>query len=249
MLAAGLGSRLGELTAAVPKPLLPVAGRPLVMHTLDGLATAGIERSLIVTGYREELVRDALRVGSNGSGPEFVSNAKYWLRASSSLAAARESCGSEPFLLLMSDHAVDASLIEALRRQGMENAGEGCSVAADYGPRPAHYVDEATKLQVAPDGRVTGIGKTITGWQALDAGAFYCTPEVWTALDVVGADADLSDVFGWLANRSMLRAADVTGSFWHDIDTNADLAEAEAAMRATAALVARSTEEEGLALA
>ena len=61
VLAAGLGSRLGDITVSVPKPLVSVAGRPLVMHTLDALAVAGIDRPLIVTGYREELVQDALR--------------------------------------------------------------------------------------------------------------------------------------------------------------------------------------------
>jgi choline kinase len=234
VLAAGLGSRLGELTVSVPKPLLPVAGRPLVTHTLDALYAAGVEECLVVTGYREELVRDALRRTPGGLAPRFVSNGEYWRRASSSLAAARESCGSQPFLLLMSDHAVDASLIQRLLEQGAGHASAGCGVAADYGPRPAHYVDEATKLQVAPDGRVTGIGKTVTGWQALDAGAFYCTPEVWAALDAVGHDADISDVFGWLAIRGRLRAADITGSFWYDIDTGEDLAAAEALVRAAA---------------
>ncbi len=228
VLAAGLGSRLGDITVAVPKPLVSVAGRPLVMHTLDALAAAGIHRPLVVTGYGEELVQGVLRRAPDCPAVEFVSNPQYWRKASSSLAAARDACGSEPFLLLMSDHALDSSLIEGLHEQGEMRAVDGCSVAADYAARPPRYVDEATKLQIAPDRRITGIGKKITGWQALDAGAFYCTSDVWTAVEAVGADADLSDVFGWLANRGKLHAADITGSFWYDIDTDEDLAHAEA---------------------
>ncbi len=43
VLAAGKGSRLGPLTATVPKPMLPVAGRPLIGHLLDLLARSGVQ--------------------------------------------------------------------------------------------------------------------------------------------------------------------------------------------------------------
>ena len=43
VLAAGLGTRLRPLTLARPKPLLPVAGRPLLSYTLDQLAEIGCE--------------------------------------------------------------------------------------------------------------------------------------------------------------------------------------------------------------
>ena len=222
------------MTDGVPKPLIRLAGRPLIVHTLEALDAVGVERAVVVTGYREGDVRQELAAGPLAGFVSFVSNEVYMRQASSSLAAARSECGGEPFLLLMSDHAVDASLIQALREQGASNADGGCSVAADYGDRPDHYIDEATKLQVTPDGRVTGIGKKITGWQALDAGAFYCTPDVWEGLDAVGDDAQLSDVFGWLAARSRLFAADVTGGFWYDVDTDEDLRSAESLILAGA---------------
>ena len=44
----------------------------------------------------------------------------------------------------------------------------------------------------------------------------------------VGDDSDLSAVFGWLAQRGRLRTADITGCFWHDVDTVDDLRDAEA---------------------
>jgi NDP-sugar pyrophosphorylase family protein len=51
VLAAGRGSRMGALTATMPKPLLAVAGHPLIAHVLRGLAAAGVRRAVIVTGY------------------------------------------------------------------------------------------------------------------------------------------------------------------------------------------------------
>ena len=50
-MAGGLGSRLGDLTQATPKPLLPVAGRPFLAYLLDWLARAGLEEIIVSTGY------------------------------------------------------------------------------------------------------------------------------------------------------------------------------------------------------
>jgi dTDP-glucose pyrophosphorylase len=64
VLAAGRGSRLGALTAALPKPLLAVAGRPIVAHVLTGLVRAGVRRAIVITGYRAAQIEEALGDGS-----------------------------------------------------------------------------------------------------------------------------------------------------------------------------------------
>lgn len=51
VLAAGKGSRMKELTAELPKPMLAVAGKPLLEHVLDRLRGAGIQSVFVVTGY------------------------------------------------------------------------------------------------------------------------------------------------------------------------------------------------------
>ena len=63
VLAAGRGARLGALTATTPKPLLAVAGRPIVVRVLSGLARAGVRRAVVVTGYRAEQVERVLGDG------------------------------------------------------------------------------------------------------------------------------------------------------------------------------------------
>lgn len=66
VLAAGKGTRM---KSDKPKVLAEALGRPLVAYVMDALATAGIERTLVVVGYRAELVRAAL---AGRAGVEFV---------------------------------------------------------------------------------------------------------------------------------------------------------------------------------
>ncbi|MBI4366270.1 MAG: nucleotidyltransferase family protein [Deltaproteobacteria bacterium] len=61
ILAAGVGSRLGALTAARPKCLLPVRGRPLLAHWLDRLHAQGCGEALINTHYLADQVEEFLR--------------------------------------------------------------------------------------------------------------------------------------------------------------------------------------------
>lgn len=57
ILAAGKGTRM---ESDLPKVLVPACGRPLIEYVLDAVEEAGIERTIVVVGYRGELVREAL---------------------------------------------------------------------------------------------------------------------------------------------------------------------------------------------
>jgi dTDP-glucose pyrophosphorylase len=56
VMAGGLGTRLGSLTKAVPKPLLPVAGRPILEHILTSLEAAGVRRIWITVNHLSEQI-------------------------------------------------------------------------------------------------------------------------------------------------------------------------------------------------
>lgn len=65
MLAAGKGERLWPLTETRPKPLLPIANKPILERTLDGLVGAGINHVILVVNFMEKAVRDRLGNGSS----------------------------------------------------------------------------------------------------------------------------------------------------------------------------------------
>jgi len=64
ILAAGRGTRMRELTASLPKPMIEVRGKPVLQHIVEGLRDSGIRECLIVVGYRADAVRDFFGDGS-----------------------------------------------------------------------------------------------------------------------------------------------------------------------------------------
>ncbi len=59
--AAGFGTRMGELTARTPKPMLPLAGKPMIDHAIDHIRTAGIDRIVANTHYLAERMTPHLK--------------------------------------------------------------------------------------------------------------------------------------------------------------------------------------------
>src|SRR6266404_2745179 len=64
MLAAGRGTRMRELTAELPKPMIEVHGKPVLQHIIEGLRDARIDQLLLIIGYRADAVRDFFGDGS-----------------------------------------------------------------------------------------------------------------------------------------------------------------------------------------
>src|SRR5688572_28096982 len=64
ILAAGKGTRMGELTNERPKPMLLVQGKPILEHIIEGLRDAGIGEVFIVIGHRAEIIQEHFGNGS-----------------------------------------------------------------------------------------------------------------------------------------------------------------------------------------
>jgi dTDP-glucose pyrophosphorylase len=58
VLAAGRGTRMRELTNALPKPMIEVRGKPVLQHIVEGLRDASVRKVLIIVGYHAETVRN-----------------------------------------------------------------------------------------------------------------------------------------------------------------------------------------------
>jgi NDP-sugar pyrophosphorylase family protein len=228
ILAAGDGGRLYPLTAATPKPLLELRGRPIINHVLDALHAAGVDDVTIVVGHEAAQLRAAVdSVHPAGMTIRFVENDGYMLGNARSLWAARDAIDpTAPFVLCMADHLVDSDLVRTLT----DGADGRCRLAVDTASAHDARADEATRALVA-GGRVLDLGKEITHWNALDTGVFWCTPRIFDVLTADMRDGEAGAVFAALARAGELDAVDVTGCNWIDIDTREDLLRAASFVR------------------
>lgn len=65
ILAAGKGTRMGDLTEALPKPMMEVQGTPILVSIVNGLVANGIEEVLIIVGFRKDVIIDHFGDGSD----------------------------------------------------------------------------------------------------------------------------------------------------------------------------------------
>jgi NDP-sugar pyrophosphorylase family protein len=121
ILAAGLGTRLRPLTEQIPKPLLPVANRPLLEYTLALLAGAGVREAVVNAHHLPDQLEEGLRALDSSGIAVHVSRERRILGTAGGLKKAEAFLSSETFLLLNGDFLVDIDLKRVLdfhRQQG-----------------------------------------------------------------------------------------------------------------------------------
>jgi choline kinase len=225
-LAAGNGDRFQDGTRR-SKLLHPVLGQPLILRTLATAAGAGISSFEIVVGYQAGALRDTIERGApRGAAIHFTYNAEWHLENGVSVLAVRDRLHDRRFALLMGDHLFEAAVLSRLLR--MPVPSDESILAIDTRPALPDVAAEATKVRLNGH-HITAIGKELRSFDALDTGLFVCAPALFGALEVSrkAGDTTLSGGIRQLAQRGLMRGADVGAATWCDIDTLADLATAE----------------------
>ncbi|OYR60112.1 glucose-1-phosphate thymidylyltransferase [Halorubrum ezzemoulense] len=111
ILAAGEGRRLTPLTNRRPKPMIPVANKPLLEYIVEAVATAGVEHLTLVVGYNQERIRNHFADGEEwGVTITYVEQATQLGTGHAVLQA--ESAVDGPFVVLNGDRIVEPAIIE-----------------------------------------------------------------------------------------------------------------------------------------
>lgn len=225
ILAAGNGTRLRPVSAGLPKPLVDFRGKPILEHVILRAHQAGIDRFVIVVGYRSDLIRSWFDGRSLGVSVTWVENPDYHKSNGISALRARDEI-RENFLLLMSDHIFEPETARVLLRQRLA-PGE-VILAVDLKIDRIFDLDDATKVRRDGD-RIVDIGKEIAHYDALDTGMFLCSPALFDRLESATRDGNcaLSDGMLQLAGERRLRALEIGEAEWQDVDTPEALAHAE----------------------
>lgn len=103
LLAAGLGERLRPITDKTPKPLIEIAGKPIIVHHLERLKSSGFNHIIINTSHLGEMIKQHL-----GDGTQFGLRIEYShevapLETAGGIINALPLLGKKPFLVINAD--------------------------------------------------------------------------------------------------------------------------------------------------
>lgn len=107
ILAAGRGTRMRELTAELPKPMIAVRGKPVLQHIIEGLRNAGIRDCLMVVGYRADVVQNFFSDGTRYNIAVQYKTQTVQDGTGRVVELARDFVGDRPFILAYGDILVD----------------------------------------------------------------------------------------------------------------------------------------------
>jgi NDP-sugar pyrophosphorylase family protein len=228
VLAAGKGTRMGSLTEELPKPMLPVGGKPLLEHVLDHLRDAGIRDCAVITGYRHEVIE--AHFASYPMRLAFI-HQEVINGTAGAARLARAFAGNDPVLLTYGDIWCEP---EDYRRVMQPIAGEAGGEPETEATLAVKYVDDPFQgaAVYVSDGFIRKIvekppqGTSTTHWNS--AGIYCFRPQVFDEIDKVPLSARgeyelTSAIEQMIGSGRKLRAVEIQGA-WRDIGRPEDLA-------------------------
>jgi len=230
IIAAGQGTRLADLGDS--KPLVPLMGKPLIMRVIETARQGGATEFYVVTGYQAQKVKSALEAYAEQQNVaiHFVDNDEWLKQNGISVLKAKELL-DEPFFLLMSDHMFDSSILSHLTQSAQSDERQFSVVLAvdsRLEDNPLVDLDDVTKVKQV-EGFIKDIGKTIPQYNAFDTGIFYCTPDLFSALEesIENGDSSLSGGIKVLAAKQKAGIMDIGNATWIDVDNEEMFKKAE----------------------
>jgi 1L-myo-inositol 1-phosphate cytidylyltransferase len=225
ILMAGTGSRLRGSAETIAKPLIPVAGRPLISYAIDSFDRMGVKTLHAVVGPNGDELAAAV-APLLPARMEFrpISNLNWQKQNGVSLLTAAGKVRA-PFFLAMGDHLFQSSILDQLIAQSDSTK---LNLAIDRKIDSIFDLDDAMKVQT--NGKlISAIGKNLERYDAIDTGIFLC-PEImfdYLRRALKDDDCSLADGVRLMASERKALAIDIGEAWWQDVDTPEMLARAE----------------------
>lgn len=223
ILAAGDGSRMGNIVGDIPKSLIPLNGIPIIDFILRNLLYLNIERIIFVVGHQKDKLITYLEENySREIEISFIANNQIHRENGYSLFCTKDSIKGDHFLLLMADHVIETEIYALI----YDGASMGDIILATDGIAGLNDPEEATKVLLEGE-KIVAIGKNLDMYSAFDTGVFSMSKTVFPILEQLCQNqvkVSVSDLVTQCIKRNLrVRSCDVSGYFWMDLDTKQDI--------------------------
>jgi mannose-1-phosphate guanylyltransferase len=218
VLAAGVGSRLEPLTNQVPKPMVPIANRPVMQHILALLRKHGITEVVSNLHYQADKIQEYFGDGSRfGMKLEFL-HEKELSGDAGGVRACKNFFGNETFIVLMGDLLTDADLTKVIREHKEKKALATIALK---------HMDDVTQFGVAvtdENGYITGFQEKPKKEEALSnyisTGIYILEPQVFDHIPATGSYGFGRQLFPSLVQQGLpVLGAAIDDYYWSDVGT------------------------------
>lgn len=218
VMAGGFGKRLGELTKTTPKPLIPVAGRPVLDRVLEQIEGAGVQTIDIAVHYLADQIKDFISDRKNSASMRFIDETEP-LGTAGALALIASDLDS-PVLVTNGDVLTGVDYA-ALHNFHSSHGYDGTLAVKSYETEIPFGVIRQTS-----DGQFAGIDEKPRMSHFVAAGIYYLSPE-FAALTPRGRRVDMPEVITNGARAGLRIGLFPVHEYWKDVGRPSDLAAAE----------------------
>ncbi|MBI1953738.1 MAG: NTP transferase domain-containing protein [Candidatus Omnitrophica bacterium] len=231
ILAAGVGKRMGP--GAGPKCLLSLGGKTLLQRTFESLRSAGVNRLVLVTGYRKEEVAAEARRRAGSTALTLLVNPRCTEGAILSLWTAREALADDDVLILDADVLCPPAAFERLIRSAHPNCLLVDGTAADTGEEQMVLGKEGRALFItkrpSPElkSRLTSLGESVGFLKLGPEGARFLRSFLEKKVETGQVNLEHEQVYPALFERVPVGFERMDGLAWTEIDTPEELSRAQ----------------------
>lgn len=213
ILAGGEGTRLRPLTCDLPKPLVPICGKPVLFYIMELLESCGCEEAAVAVRYKGEKIEAALGDGRYGKLRTFVSYEDKPLGTAGCVKKAAADLG-EPLVIISGDAMCDFDLAAIYERH--LRSGASATIAVRSVDDPREY-----GLILGEKGEVTGFSEKPSFINCrsdlANTGIYVISPEIFELIED-GKSVDFAkDVFPEMLRRGMKLGYYEESGYWCDI--------------------------------
>jgi|TARA_B100000686_G_scaffold129357_1_gene136506 NDP-sugar pyrophosphorylase family protein len=209
ILAGGRGKRLRPITDKIPKPLIPINGKPLIERTIKYLKKYGITEIIISSGYKSDLIEKFLKNKKNFGCEIIFSNEKTPLGTGGAIKKALKHVDEESFLVLNGDIVTNIDLKKILRKPNTIAANE---LKTKFGTM------EIKKNKILKFNEKKDVSDV---W--MNPGIYHLSKNIEKIIPKKGSLEGI--VFPKMAQKKTLKTVKFKNALWYSIDSHKDIEE------------------------